>query len=57
MGKPKNNLKDVISVRITEKEKMIIRNMAIKNKINITCLMRDLIFASGLVSPSPAACS
>lgn len=50
MGNAKNNLKDVISVRVTKKEKMFIKNMAIKNKINITSLVRDLIFGSGLVS-------
>lgn len=49
MGRTKRNLNDVISVRVTEKEKMIIKKMATKHKVNITNLMRDLIFGSGLV--------
>lgn len=52
MKRAKENLKEVISVRVTEKEKMIINNMAIKTKINTTKLVRDLIFGSGLVVTS-----
>lgn len=52
MKRAKENLKEVISVRVTEKEKMIINNMAMNNRMNITKLVRDLIFGSGLVVTS-----
>ena len=52
MRMARENLKEVISIRVTEKEKMIINDMAIRNRMNITKLMRDLIFGSGLVVTS-----
>lgn len=50
MGRVKENPKyGVLSVRVTEKEKRIIRNLATKHKMNVTSLVRDLIFSSGLI--------
>lgn len=50
MGRLKENPKyDVLSVRVTEKEKRIIRNLATKHKMNVTSFVRDLIFCSGLI--------
>ena len=44
-----NNRYDVISVRVTEKEKKLIKTLAVANKKNVTSTVRDLIFGSGLL--------
>ena len=41
---------DVISIRVTEAEKKTIQTLASNNKVNVTQLVRELIFSSGLLS-------
>lgn len=43
------DLKDVICIRVTEKEKSIIKDMAARNETDVAELVRELIFRSGLV--------
>jgi hypothetical protein len=50
MAKDKEYIKyDVLSVRVTAAEKRIIKKLAIRNKMNITRTVHDLIFGSGLI--------
>ena len=54
MGKYSKNPKyDIISVRVTEDEKKAIQSLAWNSKVNVTNLIRELIFSSGPLAKSP----